>query len=354
MVTTYKRNIKNSTSISDIQLEAQRLVFAPLIFQMLDALLHFNILMLIATRGDATAQVICERTELSEYAVSVLLELAQNNDIVLKEGDKYSLTELGKYLLNNQNVLTNIKFVHDVCYKGSFYLKESLVQMKACGLHTFGGADMSDGINGLPHDARQSLIDFNSIFHYVEFSELLSMVLKRKPAVVYVISSGNERLGKSLLAADENVKLVCLGTAEQMEASKFAMGSNVRISYVKNDVLTDDVPAGADILILDMLLSTLDEQQAVHVLRKASMSVRQGGAVYILEPLVDEQSAVANSLALSAISIYCATLGNGASKMFNKNELLNIIEKAGLRTSATGTDKGSYDYTLFECVVMGV
>jgi len=99
--------------------EAQKIAFAPFVFQTTVSLRRLGVFDFIFDKKQPVSQKeISEALSISEYGLSVLLEIAESADIVSKDGDeKYELTKIGYFLNYNKMTEVNLNFTHDVCYQ---------------------------------------------------------------------------------------------------------------------------------------------------------------------------------------------------------------------------------------------
>ncbi|MEO6347268.1 MAG: SAM-dependent methyltransferase, partial [Aquaticitalea sp.] len=118
--------IKTAIRAVDALQEAQKIAFAPFIFQTTVSLRKLGVFDLIfkeRSNDGVTIQDISKTLSISEYGLSVLLEIAESYDIVLKDEDgKFELTKTGYFLNYNKTVEVNLNFTNDVCYQGLFHL----------------------------------------------------------------------------------------------------------------------------------------------------------------------------------------------------------------------------------------
>src|SRR5690606_1337825 len=133
---------KNPIKAIDAIQEAQKIAFAPFIFQAVVSLRKLGIFDLIFERrkkGGISIEDIAKQLSLSTYGVGVLLEIAESSDIVSKdENNHYELTTIGYYLNSHKTVDVNINFTQEVCYKGLFHLDEAIKTGKPAGLKELG------------------------------------------------------------------------------------------------------------------------------------------------------------------------------------------------------------------------
>ena len=165
----------------DARFEAQKIAFAPIVFQVSKCMVDFNILKTIEDSGDMgiTAKDILKKVDLSEYALSVLLELSLGLSLIKivknSNPNKYVLGKIGFFLLNDKLTRVNVNFVNDICYKGMFYLNDSLINSKPEGLKVFGDYEtIYSGLSSISDNDRKSWIDFDNYYSdncYYDFLE---------------------------------------------------------------------------------------------------------------------------------------------------------------------------------------
>ena len=134
-------SMKTMKAIDALQ-EAQKIAFAPFLFQATVSLRKLGILDLIFEKrmiGGVTIEEIAKELSISVYGVGVLLEIAESSNIVIKDNEnKYELTKIGYFLNSNETAGVNINFTNDVCYKGLYHLTESIKNGKPEGLKELG------------------------------------------------------------------------------------------------------------------------------------------------------------------------------------------------------------------------
>ncbi len=85
----------------DAKTEAQKLAFAPIVFQTAKSLRDLGILAALdeVKKEGLDAAAISQRTGISEYGVKVLLDMGLSAHIVMWQAPNYRLANLGYYLL---------------------------------------------------------------------------------------------------------------------------------------------------------------------------------------------------------------------------------------------------------------
>lgn len=344
----YRRN-RSGADMLTVRTEAQKIAFAPVIFQAVKAMLDFDVLKCIKERGFASVDEIARHSELSKYAAGVLLDIAVYSDLLKREGELYSITYVGLCMLEDETTLVNFHFINDVCYQGAFYLGESLKSGTAEGLKVFGGWEtIYAGLCELPENVQKSWFDFDNYYSDISFAEAISIVLRSKPDMVYDIGANSGKFGKMLLSMDENVRLTCFDLPKQLEIAKTNI-SNGRAAYIPVDILIDDIPSGADAVWMSQFLDCFSPERIIHILKKAKLALNEEGRIFILEPFIDNQRSKAAALSLAGTSLYFTCMANGYSKMYHQYEFEELISAAGLYIKEAHQGIGDYDYTLLEC-----
>ncbi len=101
--------------------EAQRIAFAPMLFQTAVCLRKFGLLDFLDKQGNqgATSDEIVLGSEADEYAASVLLDMALSGRIITRSADRFYLAKVGHFLLHDTMTRVNMDFSQDVCYRGT-------------------------------------------------------------------------------------------------------------------------------------------------------------------------------------------------------------------------------------------
>ena len=131
---------KDTLSALDAITEAQRIAFAPMLFQTALCLRNSGILAWLDKQGKegASLEEITEHSTLGSYGVSVLLDMGLSGRIVTQQHGRYFLAKVGHFLLHDEMTRVNMDFTQDVCYKGLFHLAVALKEEKPAGLAVFG------------------------------------------------------------------------------------------------------------------------------------------------------------------------------------------------------------------------
>lgn len=321
--------------------EAHRIAFAPFVFQASVSLRKLGILDYIfdhRENGGPTAEEISEKLALSTYGVGVLLEIAQTSNIVNKcKEEKYELTKVGYFLNYNETASVNLNFANDVCYKGLFYLNDSIKNGKPEGLKELGQwPTIYEGLSQLKPDEQKAWFDFDHHYSDDIFGEALEKIFERKPKTLFDVggNTGKFSIKCCNFNEDVNVKIVDLpGQLNMAMANAERNGFKDRISGHAIDWLSENpqIPTGADIIWMCQFLDCFSEEEIVKVLSICANSMGENAELIIVETFTDRQAFRASQFILEATSLYFTVLANGNSKMYPASVFIRLIDKAGLR-----------------------
>ncbi|WP_354622767.1 hypothetical protein [Psychromonas sp. MME2] len=139
--------------------EAQKLAFSPIVFHAARTLRDLGILTVLdnAQSQGLSATEISRQTNVSEYGVKVLLEMALSAHIVTWEKPNYVIANLGYFLLHDKMTRINLDFTADVCYAAMMHLTESIQKGVPAGLKELGNwANIYEGLSILPGKAKKA------------------------------------------------------------------------------------------------------------------------------------------------------------------------------------------------------
>ena len=337
--------------------EAQKIAFAPFVFQTTVSLRKLGVFDFIFdnnAQGGVSIEEISKATNISEYGLGVLLEIAESAEIVSKDqAKKYELTKIGYFLNYNQMTAANINFTQDICYKGLFHLQEAIETGKPAGLKELGDwPTIYEGLSQLKPKEQQSWFDFDHYYSDEIFEEALEVVFKKKPKLLYDIG-GNTGKFATLCCTyndDVNVHIFDLSgqLAKALENAK-NKGFENRISGTEIDWLSDDpqIPAGADTIWMSQFLDCFSKEEIVKILKVAVNAMDADTELIIIETYTDRQQFGSAKLTLEATSLYFTALANGNSKMYGAEEFKLLVQEAGLRIEED--NKVGDFHTMFVC-----
>ncbi len=332
-------NNKTIKAIDAMQ-EAQKIAFAPFLFQATVSLRKLGILDLIFDRrviGGINTEDISNELSISAYGISVLLEIAESADIVIKNSqNKYELTKIGYFLNYNKTTEVNINFTNDVCYKGLFHLNDSIKNGKPEGLKELGDwKTIYEGLSQLNPEVQKSWFDFDHHYSDYAFSEALKIVFSNNPKVIFDIGGNTGKFAINCCNFNEEVTVKIVDLPGQLKmALKNAKNSGFegRILGIETDWLTDNpqIPKGADAIWMSQFLDCFSKEEILKILSTCVASMNYQTELFIMETFTDRQKFKNAKFSLNATSLYFTVLANGNSKMYLANELIELVQEAGL------------------------
>ncbi len=348
---------KEKITALDAQLEAQKIAFAPVIFQVARSIKKFGILKLLdeASKG-LTINEISNKTKISEYGVQILLESALSASIVYKDNERFFLTKIGFFLENDEMIEINMNFNHFVNYKGLYDLDKSIEKEKPIGLKVFGDWDtIYPNLGKLPDTAKKAWFDFDHYYSDLAFNESIDTLDKLSPKTVLDIGGNTGKFSICFAKKTKDTKITILDLPSQVEMAKKNIKANNledRVSFYPLNMLenNNDIPKGFDIIWMSQFIDCFSENDAIKILTKVRESMSESSRLCILESLWDKQKFEAASFAVINTSPYFTAMANGCSKMFYSKDLFNYINKAGLEVEST-IDNLGISQTLIKCKV---
>ena len=346
---------KDSLSALDAITEAQRIAFAPMLFQTALCLRNSGILGYLDQQGKrgATFAAISEIFDGKEYAVSVLLDMGLSGRILTYKEERYHLSKIGHFLLHDPMTRVNMDFTQDVCYQGLFFLENALQEGKPSGLKVFGEwPTIYPALSQLPPAARKSWFAFDHYYSDGAFTAALPYVFASQPARLYDVGGNTGKWALRCCQYDENIAVTLLDLPQQIALARENIenaGLAHRIDFHAVDMLSDaPLPGEADIWWMSQFLDCFAQEHVLHILASIKASIKDDAHVCILEPIADRQKFKAADFAINAGSLYFTAVANGYSRFFTTDMLTTLVEKAGFKVEKI-IDNLGISNSLFIC-----
>ncbi len=340
---------KDPISALEAITEAQKISFAPVLFQVAICLRDFGILAVLDQAGNngCDAQNISEKCNINQYAVDVLLDAALCGHIVYQQNEgKFFLGKIGHYLLHDQMTQVNLNFIQDVCYEGLFYLKESLLQQKPVGLKVFGNWEtIYPALSLLPAKAQKSWFEFDHFYSDAAFySALKTLFSSLHPKHIYDVGGNTGKWAIECCKYDKNVEVTILDLPAQLalaEENITAYQLENRIHRFPVDMLNiGELPEQADVWWMSQFLDCFSEQQIIQMLTRIRASMKQNAKLCILEVFADAQPYEAGAFSVNMSSLYFSCMANGNSRFYRSDVFLSYLESAGFKLEARSDQIG--------------
>ena len=356
-----KAYTKDQLSAREAQARAEWIAWGPIVFQASRLMLKFGILDLLrdSDKGMTIAEV-AEKTGLSIYAVKVLMEasLCIGTVIVDPETERFEMTKTGWFLINDPATRVNIDFNHDVNYEGWFHLEEALREGKPTGLKHFGDwPTIYEGLSSLPEQVQKSWFGFDHFYSDSSFQQALEIVFANKPRTLLDVGGNTGRWALQCVGYDEDVFVTVMDLPQQvdmMEQQTAGKPGAERIDAFGTDLLnrSSSFPTNKhyDAIWMSQFLDCFAEDEIQSILERAARIMDEKSRVYIMETLWDRQRFEPAAFCLTMTSLYFTALANGNSKMYNTDDMVRIIEQAGLEVETIHDNLGQ-GHSIMVCKV---
>jgi hypothetical protein len=285
--------------------EAQHIAFGPFVFQAARVLRNSGILATIENKREGlTQEEIKSSVDLPEYGIRVLLEAGLGIGLLTFKDGKYYTTDTAYFILNDKLTIANMDFVHDVCYKGMFFLEESIKNEKPEGLKVFGQwPTVYDALAHLPKPVQKSWFAFDHYYSDFAFPSILPIIFNNKPKTLLDIGGNTGKWALQCFQYDPDVTVTIMDLPGQVDMARKKIeeqGFGNRIRFHEASVLNDNhtFPTGFDAIWMSQFLDCFSEAQIISILKRCHASLSPTGCVYILEPLWDRQRFRASAFAL--------------------------------------------------------
>ena len=322
----------------EAQYEAQKIAFAPIIFQVARSMRDLGILEVLHTHDKAGLSIdeIAQKTDLTTYGIQTLIETALSADIVKEDQEKYKITKTGYFLLKDEMTRINMNYNHHVNYQGLFYLSDAIKEEKASGLKVFGDWEtIYPALSTLPEEAQKSWFSFDHYYSDTALDEAINILLKNNPARILDIGGNTGKFSIQVAQRSPDVEVTILDLPQQITLAQKNIDQaqlNAQVSFIGQNVLDHhkSIPSGYDIIWMSQFLDCFKEEDIITLLKRVKKSMKAGAAIYIMEPLWDKQRFETSAYCIINTSPYFTAMANGYSKMFNSKDMINCIHKAGL------------------------
>jgi len=336
--------------------EAQRIAFAPVVFQACRILRDSGILELVQQSGvtGMTLPEVAAQISLPRYGIKVLLESGLGIGLFCLNEDHYTLTKLGYFMLRDPMTRVNMDVMHEVCYRGLFDLDKAIQEGKPAGLKTLGHwKTFYEGLASLPPRARESWLAFDHYYSDMAFPAALPLVLADRPKRLLDVGGNTGEWAVACARLDPDVQITIADLSPQLALAQETVRKHdlqSRIDFFATDLLdeTKPLPEGYDAIWMSQFLDCFSEREIVSILQRATRAMGPGTALYILELFWDRQPNETAAFCLQQTSLYFTCIANGNSQMYHSSDVLRCLAESGLRVTEDRDQVGLY-HTLLKC-----
>ena len=343
-----------AATAADARFEAQRIAFAPVVFQVVQVLRREGLLRtLVAARDWVRHNELIAASRLSDYAITVLLETAYAAGIVdrveqahLEDRDvRWRATMVGRVIERDPLVGINMDFVGDVCYRSLAHLGEALRSGTPAGLAEFGPwKTFYEGMAGLPEPARASWFAYDHFYSDSAFPDALDALALCGATHIADVGANTGKFAVAFLQRFPKGRITLCDLPQQLDLARAYLEhrrlSLDRVTFYPCDLLQPMVslpsgPVAPDAFWMSQFLCCFSESQVVSILSRAATATRKGGSIFVLDTFWDAQRYDAAAYCLINTSPYFATIANGNSRMYRLDTLVELAGQAGLRPQET-------------------
>jgi hypothetical protein len=335
--------------------DAQKIAFAPVMFQAALALRNLGILEVVKNAEDGiTIEEVAEKLHLPVYGVKVLLEAGLSLEVVWVEDSRFHLTKTGWFVLCDELTRVNMDFTNDVNYLGMFSLTESIKTGQPTGLKVFGDwPTVYEGLSKLPPHVQKSWFGFDHFYSDYAFPEIMPVVFRNNPKHILDVGGNTGKFALQCARYNAEARVTILDLPGQLakaaENIKTA-GFEDRIDLFPINLLDHSrpFPKDPDIIWMSQFLDCFSQQDITGLLGRSADAMYENSALYILETYWDQQKYEASTYSLHATSLYFTNIANGCSQMYHSDDMRKLIAKSGLVLAEEIQNVG-VSHTLFIC-----
>lgn len=284
------RYTQEQLSAREAQRLAEYIAWGPVIFQVSRLMVKWGILDALRDSLEGlTLDELVKQTQLSEYALKVLLEasLSAGTVLVNKDTDRYTISKTGWFLLNDPATRVNIDFNHDVNYRGMFFLDEALKEGKPAGLKTLGDwPTIYEGLSKLDKQVQDSWFGFDHFYSDHSFDKALEIVFGKHPKHLMDVGGNTGRFALRCVEYDPevNVTIVDLpGQIGMMKKNIEGKEGAERINGYPTNILDEhnDLPQGSwDTIWMSQFLDCFSEEEIYSILVRAARVMKNDSTLY--------------------------------------------------------------------------
>lgn len=320
----------------EAQYEAQKIAFAPIIFQVARTMRDLGILEVLASnKNGLTYEELSKISNISIYGVQLLCETALSANIVSMKEEKIYLTKIGFFINSDKMTNVNMNYNHHVNYLGLFYLDEAIKNEKAEGLKVFGDWEtIYPALSTLPQKTKESWFEFDHMYSDSGFKEAIKILKESKPTSILDIGGNTGKFAIMFAKENPNINITIMDLPQQVKLAKQNIYENniTNISTYEANILLNEtiIPKDFDIIWMSQFLDCFKEEQIVKILKKIVNSMSENSTIYIMEPFWDRQNNETAAYCVINTSPYFTAMANGYSKMFKYTDFAKYLKQANL------------------------
>ncbi len=216
----FKKN--DNQSAIEAQYEAQKIAFAPIVFQVARTMRDLKILEILSkNKSGLTYDELVKLTNLTKYAIQVLCETALSANIISFEDEKVYLTKIGFFINSDKMTNANMNYNHHVNYQGLFYLEESIKNGKAEGLKVFSDCEtIYPALSTLPENAKKSWFDFDHLYSDSGFPKAIEILKNLNPKSILDIGGNTGKFASLFAKENPQINITIMDLPQQIKGAE--------------------------------------------------------------------------------------------------------------------------------------
>ena len=336
-----KRYTKEQLNAVEAQRLAEFITWGPVLFEVARLLRKFKILeYLNESANGLTVPELVEKTKYSEYAINLLVEGGLSAGILLvePESERYRLSKAGWFLLADENKAVNLDFVHDVNYRGLYYLEEALIEGRPAGLATLGNwKTIYEGLSQLESTVQQSWLAFDHYYSDNSFDKALPIVFAKPTRYLLDIGGNTGKFALRCVEYDPEVNVTIADLPGQLSMMKDFVAGKPGAERIEGYAI-DQLAAQAklpnkqwDVIWMSQFLVCFSEEEIYQILSRAAAVMSAQTRMFIMDLFWNLQQSETAALCLTMTSVYFTAMANGNSKFYRSEVFEKQIQRAGLK-----------------------
>lgn len=298
--------------------------------QVLLSVVRLGLLDLVADRP-LTSEDIASRTGLASDPCNRLLAAAAALDLLSRRSSgRYGLGMLGAALRANPGVAAMIEH-HGALYADLVdpvgLLRRDKAATRLGGYWPYASAENPAS---LPGDATAAYTALMAASQDLIADDIIEAYPLQRHRRLLDVGGGDGTFLAAVARHVPNLDLVLFdlpAVAERARTRFDAAASPARLTIAAGSFLTDDLPAGADVVTLVRVILDHDDDTVLHVLRAIRRAIAPGGTLLVAEPLSGVRGVERTSDAY--FGIYLMAMGRGRPRSYA--DITRLLTAAGFR-----------------------
>ncbi len=322
-------------SVLDALYEAQKIAFAPIVFQVARVLRDLKILdILTKSKNGLSIEELARVSKNSIYTIKILSETAISAKILYEEDGKLFISKVGMFINSDKMTRVNMDYNHYVNYLGLYNLEESLKNKKPEGLKVFGEWEtIYPALSSLPQKVQTSWFEFDHFYSDSGFSKAIEYLKTTGVKSILDIGGNTGKFAIELSKNYSDIDITIMDLPQQIKlAKKNIYEKNItNISFIEANILLDELDfiKDFDTIWMSQFLDCFEDEQIELILQKIKKNMGNNSQIIIMEPFWDRQNNEIASYCVINTSPYFSAMANGYSKMFRYSDFEQILLKVG-------------------------